>query len=558
MALVKDARRHIVPMAQDNEPVMRSQLRFAGATAAVLLIQVVAANTPVAVSDRILLIALLAVPVVTVIVVVLPWDAIDPRWTLAVPLANLVSIEALRVAAPVAGFGFLLPFPVVWLSLSFGRVGARIGVLAALTCVWGQLVLQTYTSVIPGPIPAVSVVTSLTVTILFLAAIISASERRITAQRRLLAGQADMLDDARRQVVGEQQSLTAVLDEIPFTVITYSATGDPLHANGAAVHLLERFGLDPHTPAHRLPIYGPDGVTPVPAEQLIDRALRGEPVASTIYWLGHPGNDRIALDVRADPLPPLAGIQGAAIVVARDVTAELALTEARDEATASTSHEFRTPLSSVLGYLDLVHDDPSTTPVSRDHLATAIRNTERLLHLVDDLLSSRSAPGDAGLDLTISEADVSAVVREAVAGQYTQARDRMITLRSQSAGPALLSCDPLRLRQVFDNLISNAVKYDRPGGTVVAQVEPSGDHVVITVTDTGHGMAAEEVDQLFRRYYRTADARASDSPGTGLGLSIARDIVNRHDGTLEVHSQPDVGTTVTVRLPRPPKPGVTA
>jgi signal transduction histidine kinase len=119
-----------------------------------------------------------------------------------------------------------------------------------------------------------------------------------------------------------------------------------------------------------------------------------------------------------------------------------------------------------------------------------------------------------------------------------------------------LFADGLQLEQVFTNLISNAIKFSRPGDSigVLAGVDADADGVYAQVSDTGMGIPPEETDRLFTRFFRASNATAAALPGTGLGLSIVREIVQRHGGTIDVDSQLDEGTTFTVWLPRRAQP----
>ena len=115
--------------------------------------------------------------------------------------------------------------------------------------------------------------------------------------------------------------------------------------------------------------------------------------------------------------------------------------------------------------------------------------------------------------------------------------------------------DPEDLHRVVANLVSNAVKYSRPGGTVTIVVRPVKDGVLLAVSDEGIGIAEHDVPHLFTEFFRSTNPAALEEPGTGLGLSIVQRIVERHEGSLEVRSELGVGTTVEVRLPGAPRSG---
>jgi signal transduction histidine kinase len=187
-----------------------------------------------------------------------------------------------------------------------------------------------------------------------------------------------------------------------------------------------------------------------------------------------------------------------------------------------------------------------------------------MLALSQDFLSARSRTPGIPLQLVLEPCRPAEVLRQAVDGVRPLATERLVTVTLDAHTDVAVDADPLRLRQVVDNLLTNAVKYNRYDGSIdvvlddaegtrsdASEDTPSPvEGVRIQVTDTGHGMSAEELESLFTRFYRTAGARDSGVDGTGLGLNIARDIVQAHGGTIDIASAPDQGTTVTVWLPR--------
>jgi len=230
------------------------------------------------------------------------------------------------------------------------------------------------------------------------------------------------------------------------------------------------------------------------------------------------------------------------------VTAELEAVRARDDLIGSVTHELRSPLTSVLGYLDLVRDDESLQEETRRMLDVAGSNAERLLVIVTDLLQAAS---DATMKLEMSflPMDLRAVAEDAVDAARLLARDRQVSIELHAPREVHVLADPARLRQVLDNLVTNAIKYNRPGGTVIVRVAREGANAVAEVQDTGHGIEPSDLPRVFDRFYRTAEARSSRSVGNGLGLAVSRDIAERHGGELTVQSVLDVGSTFRLRVP---------
>ncbi len=222
----------------------------------------------------------------------------------------------------------------------------------------------------------------------------------------------------------------------------------------------------------------------------------------------------------------------------------------KDEFVSLVSHELRTPLTSIRGYLELALEDVDTlSDDQRQYLAVVQRNSERLLRLVGDLLFV--AQVDAGrLQIEREASDLSAIARECVQGAEPVAAGRGVGLTLE-AEPTCIDGDPARLAQLIDNLVSNAIKFTEPGGTVTVRVRREADAAVLEVSDSGIGIPADEQDQLFERFFRSSNARRAAIQGTGLGLVIVRAIADAHGGTVSIESAERVGTTFRVDLPVP-------
>jgi signal transduction histidine kinase len=239
------------------------------------------------------------------------------------------------------------------------------------------------------------------------------------------------------------------------------------------------------------------------------------------------------------------------LFVAADVTQAREVARLKDEFVGLISHELRTPLSSILGYLELLRDD-ETNPLSEEqeqYLGVAERNAHRLLRLVGDLLfTAQVESGKFPLDLR--EVELEHIVTAAVESARPAASAAGITMveEVEDATP-ITHGDPIRLGQVCDNLISNAIKFTPRGGTVTVSLSRTASDAVITVRDTGMGIAASELDQLFSRFFRATTATRNAVPGVGLGLTISKAIVTAHRGEMGVSSEEGVGTEFSVTLP---------
>jgi signal transduction histidine kinase len=220
----------------------------------------------------------------------------------------------------------------------------------------------------------------------------------------------------------------------------------------------------------------------------------------------------------------------------------------KDEFVALISHDLRTPLTSIMGYLELVLDDHNLSEEQRGYLSIVDRNADRLLHLVNDLLFvARLEAGQ--LDLHPSELDLAAVVRQSVAEAEPRAAARGVELACEAADVPALKADKGRMFQLLDNLVSNAIKFTPEGGDVRVSLARVNGFVRLEVADNGIGIDADEQQRLFERFFRASTASDQQIPGTGLGLYIARAIVEAHDGSISVESVPGEGTSFRIDLP---------
>jgi signal transduction histidine kinase len=211
------------------------------------------------------------------------------------------------------------------------------------------------------------------------------------------------------------------------------------------------------------------------------------------------------------------------------------------------SHELRTPLTSITGYVELAREQAD--PEAARFLEIVQRNAGRLLELVNDLLLVARIQGGR-LDSEVEQVDVRELAAESVASAQPQAARRAVELVVRRGDrTAEVLGDRRRLIQVFDNLVSNAIKFSSEGGRVDVAVGRRGEEVVVEVTDAGIGMTDEERGRLFERFFRTKGALDRQIPGTGLGLYITRHIVEAHGGAIDVRSVDGQGSTFAVRLP---------
>jgi signal transduction histidine kinase/DNA-binding response OmpR family regulator/HAMP domain-containing protein len=232
----------------------------------------------------------------------------------------------------------------------------------------------------------------------------------------------------------------------------------------------------------------------------------------------------------------------------RDITERARLERAKSDFVATASHELRSPLTSIKGFVELLAAAPGDmTERQREFVSIILRSTDRLVDLVNDLLDVARLEADH-VEIVRRPVDAGEILSEAVElmGPRATAKHQTITAEIAAALPPVLA-DPSRLRQILANLLTNAHMYTPQDGHIVAGVAAEGARIRIWVTDDGVGMSAAQRERIFDRFYRAVDDRSS--PGTGLGLSIVKSLVDLHAGTIEVRAEPGGGTTFTVWLP---------
>ncbi len=254
---------------------------------------------------------------------------------------------------------------------------------------------------------------------------------------------------------------------------------------------------------------------------------------------------------------PLEGGAGTAWTV-RDATERVRLERLKSEFVATASHELRSPLTSIKGFVELLAaSDADMTDRQREFISIISQSTNRLVDLVNDLLDV--ARVEAGrVEIHRRPTQVADAVREVTTLMKPRFDEKAQVLEVEYPAelPQALA-DPARTRQILTNLLTNAHLYTNEGGNIRVALRETEHHVVLEVSDDGRGMTEEEVSHAFDRFYRGRDEHASThQPGTGLGLAIVRSLVELHGGDVAIRSAPEEGTTFTVRLPRAPEIGV--
>jgi two-component system phosphate regulon sensor histidine kinase PhoR len=238
------------------------------------------------------------------------------------------------------------------------------------------------------------------------------------------------------------------------------------------------------------------------------------------------------------------------LLVFHDVTRMRELESVRREFVANVSHEFRTPLSIINGYLETMEEGGMGKEMTRKSIGVMRRHCLRLNLLLEDLLTI-SRMEEKGLKLETAPADVAALLRGTVQQLEKEIEQRGADVRLE-LDPLLpaIDADAYRLEQVFSNLLANALRHGAAeGGIIRISASIMGGDMVISFKDNGPGISSQDQEHLFERFYRVGGDRARETGGTGLGLSIVKNIITAHRGRVSLESSPGAGSTFTVTLP---------
>ena len=266
--------------------------------------------------------------------------------------------------------------------------------------------------------------------------------------------------------------------------------------------------------------------------------------------------DRRVYDLHVAPLRQREVVEGSdvrgAVGVFFDITRLERLERVRQEFLSNVSHELRTPLTAILTFIETLEDGGAEDPVTREKFLSIIRrNSERMRDLINDILELSAI--EAGT-VTVESAPVrlSYLIQECFTSLASHARAGGVELRNEAPPDVFVYADGRRLEQMLTNLVDNAIKFNREGGSVTVAYEREGSRDRVSVTDTGEGIAPEHLVRIFERFYRVDRARSREMGGTGLGLAIVKHLARAHGGEATVRSVPGGGSTFTVELPSQP------
>lgn len=351
----------------------------------------------------------------------------------------------------------------------------------------------------------------------------------LTLTFNAMAGQ---LRDTLRQVENERNKLDTLFLHMTDGVTAFSKQGRLIHSNPAAGRMLGRSIGEATT-----------------FEELFGRVASLESVLSTPDHLDQEleeGGRYLQLLLA----PFDRGSQGGVLAVIHDVTERRQNEELRKEFVANVSHELRTPLTNIRSYAETLSERAGDIPpeLEKKFLGVILNESDRMTHIVQDLLTLSRFDSGRG-ELKLQRFAFDGAVRDLYNAVYMEAQRHRHTLNLEiRPNMPQIVADRERVVQVMMNIVSNSIKYTPDGGVISIYASYKGDRVWMVVDDNGIGIPEKDRPRIFERFYRVDKARSRQSGGTGLGLSIAKEIIERHQGVLELLDKDGPGLAVRMEL----------
>lgn len=342
-----------------------------------------------------------------------------------------------------------------------------------------------------------------------------------------------------------RQQLNAVLRSVSAGLIVIEPDGVVSMANPAAEELL---------------YFDADTMTGEPIEAVLDTlefleqvqlALAGseQPERIEISLGDKEENAELFLQIRVATVEEMHGGVRGAVAILRDVTREHQINQLKDEFISTAAHELRTPMTSILGYTELMLEqlDDFETSQLKEFLQIVFERSESLSQIISDMLDLSRVQSGRLISLEKYPGDLVSLVRQIVTSYEYNVNSCEIIVNAEENLP-LIFFDPRKLTQVFDNLLSNAVKFSPDGGAVAVIVRSIPGGISVVIRDQGVGMSAAQKERVFDKFYR-ADYSNTAVSGLGLGMSLVKSIIEGHDGRIWIETEPGKGTDVYFTLP---------
>lgn len=244
------------------------------------------------------------------------------------------------------------------------------------------------------------------------------------------------------------------------------------------------------------------------------------------------------------------------VLMLYDITEVYMIEQMQDDFVSNASHELKTPITAIAGFTETLLGGAKDDPATLDQFLKIIADeSQRLIDLIQDVLSLSRIRAQNTTTLTLKTVTVSDLVDREIAVMQQAVERQQLVVDNQVDPQLQVTVDQRKLSQIIKNLLTNAIKYNQPKGSVTIQATTDTTHWILVVKDTGIGISADDQQRIFERFYRVSPSRSQQVvSGTGLGLAIVKELVSAMDGAIAVTSQRGVGTTMAVTLPLKPVP----
>lgn len=362
---------------------------------------------------------------------------------------------------------------------------------------------------------------------------------QLTQSFNYMAGE---LSRTMSDISSEKSKLEKILENMADGVMAFNRQGVLIHANPVCSEMLGSANMD-----HRFDFIFPK----LGVEVSFDQILNNEPKD------GHSKNENIMMaiedryyNLHFESYTNALGESEGLVVVMQDVTTQQKLDQMRKEFVANVSHELRTPLTTVKSYTETLLDGAiDDKEIAIQFLKVMEKEADRMTNLVKDLLElSRIDNKQMQLDLKVL--DLKAMVVETIEAQkiHMEKKGHRLIYEANDQIEYTILGDSARIRQILHNILSNAIKYSIDPGTITIKLYKNEEWITVQIQDTGIGIAKQDLSRIFERFFRVDKARSRSQGGTGLGLSIVKEMVELHDGKINLTSKVGKGTTVTVQF----------
>ncbi|OOB77167.1 MAG: hypothetical protein BEN18_11275 [Epulopiscium sp. Nuni2H_MBin001] len=339
-------------------------------------------------------------------------------------------------------------------------------------------------------------------------------------------------------VSSEKNKLERILENLADGVMAFNRQGVLIHANSVSYDMLEVSTID-----HRFDYIFPKFGLNLSFDKIIADDLQYQ--KSVMMQL-----DEKYISLHFAPYESGSGDIEGLTVVMQDVTSQQKLDQMRKDFVANVSHELRTPLTTVKSYTEtLLNGAIDERDIAINFLGVMEKETDRMTALVHDLLEL-SRIDNQQMQLNMHVVDIEELLSETIEAQHLQAsmKGHVVRFDYKKGYEYFIEGDGSRLRQIFHNILSNAIKYSPSPAEIVISLTQTHKDVIVKVSDTGMGISKQDLERIFERFYRADKARSRQLGGTGLGLSIAKEIVEMHGGHIKINSELGKGTTVVMRF----------